>query len=114
MGCVLPSASVMVGLDKKIWPKSIMYRFYISHSVYLIRVYFCCLHSKSNYRYIAIATDMLQDQVGILIDQLLHCVLYEFVKGIELLSNETFFIEKGGNDDPTVFLAVSIRAGGIH
>ncbi len=37
---------------------------------------------------------LVQDNVSVFVDQLLHGVLHKLVERIELLTNESFFIKK--------------------
>ena len=61
------------------------------------------------YRRVSLVSSMLfslvENEIRILIDQLLHRVLNKFVKRIQLLTDKTFLIEKRGNHSPTIFLS---------
>ena len=47
---------------------------------------------------------LVKNKVSILVDELLHSVLHEFIEGVELLSDETLLVEETGDDGPAVLL----------
>lgn len=48
---------------------------------------------------------LVKDKVGILVDELLHGILYEFIKRVELLPHETFLLKEAGYYRPAIFLS---------
>lgn len=49
---------------------------------------------------------LLEDELGVLIDELLHGTLYEFVERVDLLRDERVGAEVGRNHHPAVALAM--------
>lgn len=47
---------------------------------------------------------LVENKIGILVNEFLHGVLYKFIEGVELLSDETLLVEETRNDGPTVLL----------
>ena len=47
---------------------------------------------------------LIQDEVCIFFDQLLHAILYKFIEGVELLSDQPFLLKEARDDSPAVFL----------
>ena len=47
---------------------------------------------------------LVENEIRILVNQLLHGVLDELVKRVQLLPNKTLLIEEAGYDRPAVFL----------
>jgi len=52
---------------------------------------------------------LVEDEVRVLVDQLLHGILHELVKRVKLLSYETFLVEETGYYGPAVLLGYLLK-----
>jgi hypothetical protein len=51
-----------------------------------------------------VLVSLVQDELWVLFNELLHAILYKLVEGVELLSDKPLLLEEAGDDSPAIFL----------